>query len=112
MIKQTIVRSDHYPIKLILNLNKLSSKRSSDKERETPKINNLSNLPIPTRKINIREAMSTMVMTENNIDAITLNFLTLAVRLLDMRKWSRVASYVINSDPLLMFLLKVCDAGL
>ena len=71
VIKQTIVRSDHYPIKLILNLNKLSSSRSSDKEKETPKINNLSNLPITTRKINIREAMSTMVMMENNIDAIT-----------------------------------------
>ena len=71
MLNQTIAKSDHYPIKLILNLNKPSSSRGSDKEKETPKINNLNNLPIPTRKINIREAMLTIVTTEDNIEAIT-----------------------------------------
>ena len=40
-------------------------------KKKTPKIKNLNNLPITTRKINIREAMSTLVTMEDNIEAIT-----------------------------------------
>ena len=60
-------------------------------KKKTPKIKNLNNLPITTRKINIREAMLTIVTTDDNIEVITKEIYNHAAKKLGTK--SLIAEY-------------------
>ena len=71
VIRQTIVKSDHYPIKLTITTEQLKVNSLSQVPKETPKINNLKNLPIATRKKTIREAMKDFSHTGETLGDMT-----------------------------------------
>ena len=67
VIRQTIVRLDHYPIQLSIQMEDLVVRKGTDLPKEKPRINSLKNLPIATRKDNVREAMKDLDPNSSDI---------------------------------------------